>query len=45
MNLGHELSALELNNIKLDNKHTLLTPQYLEDLINNKISASNINSQ
>ncbi|MCH5238877.1 MAG: hypothetical protein J1F38_01515 [Muribaculaceae bacterium] len=31
-----ELSAMDLNNIKLDLKHTVLTPQYLEDLINNK---------
>lgn len=28
-----ELSAMDLNNIKLDVKHTVLTPQYLEDLI------------
>lgn len=34
-----ELSPLELNNIKLDIKHTILTPQYLEDLIQNKKSA------
>lgn len=31
-----ELSALDLNNIKLEVKHTVLTPQYLEDLIRNK---------
>ena len=31
-----ELSALDLNNIKLDAKHTVLTPQYLENLIQNK---------
>ena len=31
-----ELSAMDLNNIKLDMKHTVLTPQYLEDLIQNK---------
>ena len=31
-----ELSAMDLNNIKLDIKHTVLTPQYLEDLIKNK---------
>lgn len=31
-----ELSAMDLNNIKLDVKHTVLTPQYLEDLIANK---------
>ncbi|MCH5214729.1 MAG: hypothetical protein J1E97_06000 [Muribaculaceae bacterium] len=35
-----ELTALDLNNIKLDIKHTVLTPQYLEDLINNKASES-----
>lgn len=28
-----ELSAMDLNNIKLDVKHTVLTPEYLEDLI------------
>ena len=33
-----ELSAMDLNNIKLDIKHTVLTPQYLEDLIQNKNS-------
>lgn len=33
-----ELSAMDLNNIKLDIKHTVLTPQYLEDLIQNKES-------
>lgn len=32
-----ELSALDLNNIKLDIRHTVLTPRYLEDLINNKV--------
>lgn len=32
-----ELSALDLNNIKLDIKHTVLTPKYLEDLIRNKV--------
>ena len=30
-----EMSAMDLNNIKLDIKHTVLTPQYLEDLIKN----------
>ena len=30
-----ELSALDLNNVKLDSKHTVLTPQYLENLISN----------
>lgn len=39
-----ELSAMELNNIKLDIKHTVLTPQYLEDLIQNKNSESENNS-
>ena len=28
-----KLSPLELNNIKLDPKHTLLTPDYLERLL------------
>ena len=27
-----KLTPLELNNIKLDDKHTLLTPDYLENL-------------
>ena len=31
-----ELSAMDLNNIKLDIKHTVLTPQYLENLIQSK---------
>ena len=35
-----ELSALDLNNIKLDIKHTVLTPQYLENLIRTKNSES-----
>lgn len=35
-----ELSALDLNNIKLDVRHTVLTPQYLENLIQNKSSES-----
>lgn len=35
-----ELSAMDLNNIKLDIKHTVLTPQYLENLIQNKESES-----
>ena len=39
-----ELSAMDLNNIKLDIKHTVLTPQYLEDLIQNKNSGSKNNS-
>lgn len=38
-----ELSAMDLNNIKLDVKHTVLTPQYLEDLIRNNNSESNSN--
>lgn len=33
-----ELTAMDLNNIKLDAKHTVLTPQYLENLIQNKIA-------
>ena len=33
-----ELSALDLNNIKLDTKHTVLTPQYLDNLIANNPS-------
>ena len=33
-----ELSAMDLNNIKLDIKHTVLTPQYLENLIRDKDS-------
>ena len=40
-----ELSAMDLNNIKLDIKHTVLTPQYLEDLIQNKSSESQNNSK
>lgn len=35
-----EMTAMELNNIKLDIKHTVLTPQYLEDLIRNKTTES-----
>lgn len=35
-----ELSAMDLNNIKLDVKHTVLTPQYLENLIQNKDAAT-----
>lgn len=31
-----ELSAMDLNNIKLDARHTVLTPQYLEQLITDK---------
>ena len=42
---GKELSALDLNNIKLDIKHTVLTPQYLEDLIRNKNAASDNSSK
>ncbi|MCH5238035.1 MAG: hypothetical protein J1E95_09590 [Muribaculaceae bacterium] len=30
------LSPLQLNNIRLDVKHTVLTPDYLENLINSK---------
>ena len=40
-----ELSAMDLNNIKLDTKHTILTPQYLEDLIQNKKSESENNQK
>ena len=40
-----ELSALDLNNIKLDIKHTVLTPQYLEDLIQNKNSGADNDSK
>ena len=40
-----ELSAMDLNNIKLDIKHTVLTPQYLEDLIRNKDTDSTDNSK
>ncbi|MCH5229599.1 MAG: hypothetical protein J1F12_06350 [Muribaculaceae bacterium] len=40
-----ELSALELNNIKLDIKHTVLTPQYLENLIRNKNSENTDSKQ
>ena len=39
-----ELSAMDLNNIKLDARHTVLTPQYLEQLIagkDNKIPVNN----
>lgn len=39
------LSAMDLNNIKLDMKHTVLTPQYLEDLIKNKNSESSNTSE
>ena len=37
-----ELSAMDLNNIKLDIKHTVLTPQYLEDLIKNQSSSGSL---
>lgn len=36
LNSAKVLSAMDLNNIKLDSKHTVLTPQYLEKLIANK---------
>lgn len=36
-----ELSAMDLNNIKLDIRHTVLTPQYLENLIQNNNSDTN----
>ena len=32
------LSLMELNNIKLDVKHTVLTPEYLENLEKGKIT-------
>ena len=36
---AQKLSPLQLNNIRLDVKHTILTPDYLENLIdNNEIS-------
>lgn len=34
-----ELSLMDLNNIKLDYKHTVLTPDYLENMINGKNDA------
>ena len=36
-----ELSAMDLNNIKLDAKHTVLTLQYLENLISEKNQTEN----
>ena len=30
------LSALELNGVRLDSNHTVLTPEYLEDIKNGK---------
>lgn len=33
-----KLTLLDLNNIRLDAKHTILTPDYLENLINQKPS-------
>lgn len=39
-----EMSAMDLNNIKLDVKHTVLTPQYLEDMIKNKNSEESTES-
>lgn len=36
-----ELSAMDLNNIRLDIRHTVLTPQYLEDLINKNSEPAN----
>lgn len=32
------LTLMELNNIKLDAKHTVLTPEYLENLEKGKIT-------
>ena len=29
---AHELSALQLNGMKLDDKHTVLTPKKLEEM-------------
>lgn len=39
------LYAMDLNNIKLDVKHTVLTPEYLENLIRNKNSEDSTNTQ
>lgn len=36
LNSAKKLTALELNNIKLDPMHTVLTPQYLENLKQNR---------
>lgn len=36
LDTAKELSPMDLNNIKLDAKHTVLTPQYLENLIISK---------
>ena len=33
LNSASKLSPLDLNNIKLDVRHTVLTPDYLEELI------------
>lgn len=42
-----KLSPLELNNIKLSVKHTILTPQYLDKLVtaNSQDADENKNSQ
>lgn len=40
-----EMSALDLNNIKLDAKHTVLTPEYLENLIQNGNTEADDNNQ
>ena len=45
INSAKEMSALDLNNIKLDVKHTVLTPQYLEELIQGKKSEDIGNSK
>ena len=45
INSAKEMSALDLNNITLDVKHTLLTPQYLEELIKGKNSEDIDNSK
>ena len=36
-----KLTLLDLNSIKLDVKHTILTPDYLERLSRGEISANN----
>ena len=39
-----ELTPLELNAVKLDIKHTILTPSYLEELMGNKTPSTETNS-
>lgn len=36
-----KLTPLDLNNIKLDVRHTVLTPEYLEGIINGKENPQN----